>query len=200
VPFQDNPATGDCRISGTSASLTGVEQGDPLAAARVLLLHSVALSTGGIPLLYLGDEVGTPNDTRYLEDPAKAGDSRWVHRPAREPNLYAQRHKKHTVPGQIYQGLRRMIDVRASLDVFAGGQLTGFRAGSPSVLGYTRGAPGQQVLVLANFSEVPQQCPAVVFSAQPAEAMNLLSVTPRALHDGLTLAPYEVLWLDCSTS
>jgi amylosucrase len=198
VPFQDNPATGDCRISGTTASLTGVEQGDPLAPARVLLLHSVALSTGGIPLLYLGDEVGTPNDGRYQEDTAKADDSRWVHRPVREANLYAQRHKKNTVPGQIYQGLRRMVDVRASLDVFAGGQLTGFRAGSPSVLGYTRGAPGQQVLVLANFSELPQHCPAVVFSAQPAEALDLLSDTPRVLSEGLTLAPYEVLWLDCS--
>ena len=197
VPFQDNPATGDCRISGTCASLTGIEQGDPLAPARILLLHSVALSTGGMPLIYLGDEVGTPNDTRYLADPAKAGDSRWVHRPARVPSLYAQRNKKNTVPGQIYQGLRRMVEVRASLEEFAGGQLTGFRAGSPSVLGYLRGTPGAHVLVLANFSEHPQDCPAVVFGAQPESAVDLLAGETRTLHAGLTLAPYEVLWLDC---
>ena len=41
VPFQDNPATGDCRISGTCASLAGIEQwrsargrADPAAAQR----------------------------------------------------------------------------------------------------------------------------------------------------------------------
>ena len=197
VPFQDNPATGDCRISGTCASLTGIEQGDPLAPARILLLHSVALSTGGMPLIYLGDEVGTPNDTSYLFDPAKAGDSRWVHRPARVASLYAQRNKKTTVPGQIYQGLRRMVQVRASLEEFAGGQLTGFRAGSASVLGYLRGTPGAHVLVLANFSEQLQRCPAAVFSAQPESAVELLTGETRHLHAGLTLQPYEVLWLDC---
>ncbi|MBN8488593.1 MAG: alpha-amylase family protein, partial [Burkholderiales bacterium] len=61
VPFQDNPATGDCRISGTCASLCGIEQGDPQGVARVLLLYGVALSTGGIPLLYLGDEIASLN-------------------------------------------------------------------------------------------------------------------------------------------
>ena len=197
VPFQDNPGTGDCRISGTCASLAGVEQGDPLAAARILLLHSVALSTGGITLIYLGDEVGTPNNLSYLNDPAKAEDSRWVHRPARAASLYAQRHKQTTVPGQIYQGLRRMVEVRASLEVFAGGQLTGFRAGSASVLGYLRGHPGAHVLVLANFSEQPQHCPAAVFSAQPESAVDLLTGKTHHLHAGLTLQPYEVLWLDC---
>ena len=197
VPFQDNPATGDCRISGTCASLTGIEQGDPLAPARILLLHSVALSTGGMPLIYLGDEVGTPNDPSYLNDPAKAGDSRWVHRPARVPALYSQRNKKNSVPGQIYQGLRRMVEVRASLEEFAGGHLTGFRAGNPSVLGYLRGAPGQHILALANFSEQPQSCPAIVFSAQPESAVDLLTGETRDLRTGLTMAPYEVLWLDC---
>nr|WP_315231785.1 alpha-amylase family glycosyl hydrolase [uncultured Albidiferax sp.] len=200
VPFQDNPATGDCRISGTCASLTGIEQGDPLAPARILLLHSVALSTGGMPLIYLGDEVGTPNDHSYLDDPAKASDSRWVHRPARSASLYSQRNQKSSVPGQIYQGLRRMVEVRSSLEVFAGGQLTGFRAGNPSVLGYMRGKGGAHVLVLANFSEQPQHCPALVFSAQPETAVDLLSGTVRSLREGLALAPYEVLWLDCKIS
>ncbi len=197
VPFQDNATTGDCRISGTCASLTGIEQGDPRAPGRILLLHSVALSTGGMPLIYLGDEVGTPNDARYLDDPAKAGDSRWVHRPARVANLYAQRNKKTTVPGQIYQGLRRMAEVRAALEVFAGGQLTGFRAGNPSVLGYLRGTPGAHVLVLANFSEQLQTCPAIVFSAQPESAVDVLTGEVRHLHAGVALGPYEVLWLDC---
>ena len=88
VPFQDNPAIGDCRISGTAASLCGLEQGDPHAVARLLLLYGVALSSGGIPLIYLGDEIGALNDSSYVNDPGKAGDSRWVHRPARDVARY----------------------------------------------------------------------------------------------------------------
>ena len=144
--------------------------------------------------------MGTPNDPSYLSDPAKVGDSRWVHRPARSASLYSQRNQKSSVPGQIYQSLRRMVEVRSTLEVFAGGQLTGFRAGNPSVLGYMRGQGGAHVLVLANFSEQPQHCPALVFSAQPETAVDLLSGTVRSLREGLALTPYEVLWLDCKIS
>ncbi|NTW01547.1 MAG: amylosucrase, partial [Oscillochloris sp.] len=60
VPFQSNPETGDARVSGTLASLAGLEQGiqehNPIlidmAIRRILLLHSVILSVGGIPLFY----------------------------------------------------------------------------------------------------------------------------------------------------
>ena len=200
VPFQDNPATGDCRICGTSASLAGVEQGDPHAVARILLLYSVVLSSGGIPLIYLGDEVGSINDHRYLSDPAKAADSRWVHRPPRDAAAYQQRHDASSVAGRIFQGLRRMIAVRSGDPVFAGGQLTGFRAGSRSVLGYMRGPHGAHVLVLANFSESPQRVPPHILSAQPEQVQELISGQPFKLRQGVPLAPYQVVWLDCRST
>jgi amylosucrase len=197
VPFQDNPMTGDCRICGTSASLAGLEQEGPHGVERVLLLYSVTLSTGGIPLLYLGDEVGALNDHGYLQNPDQAMDSRWVHRPARDLARHAQRLDATTVPGALYQGLRRMIEVRRSNGIFAGGYLQGFRSGSRSVLGYTRGRHGDHLLVLANFSELRQQLPAPVFSAQPAVAQDLIGGGQHRLREGLELQPYQVLWLDC---
>jgi amylosucrase len=197
VPFQDNPATGDCRICGTSASLAGLEQGDRHGVDRVLVLYSVALSSGGIPLLYLGDEVGTLNDHGYLDDPDRAGDSRWVHRPARDAARYAVRGDPATIPGRLYQGLRRMIEARRATPVFAGGRLQGFRAGSRSVLGYTRGPPGDHVLVLANFSELQQRIPPHILSAQPDAATDLIGGHTHRLREGLMLDPYQVLWLDC---
>jgi amylosucrase len=200
VPFQDNPATGDCRICGTCASLAGVEQGDPYGVARVLLLYSVVLSSGGIPLVYLGDEVGALNDHSYLEDPAKAVDSRWVHRPARDAVRYAQRHDPKTVPGRIYLGLQRMFAARQATTAFAGGHLQGFRAGARAVLGYTRGRPGSHVLVLANFSDFQQRVPPQVFSAQPDVARELITGQVHRLRKGLVLQPYEVLWLDCRSA
>ena len=89
VPFQENQQTGDMRISGTMASLAGLEQAieendedkKELAIRRMMLLHGVSLSIGGIPLLYMGEEWGMLNDYDFIKDPAKAGDSRWIHRP-----------------------------------------------------------------------------------------------------------------------
>ena len=197
VPFQDNPAIGDCRISGTCASLCGLEQGDPHAVARILLLHGIVLAAGGIPLLYLGDEVGTLNDFAYLQDPGKAGDSRWVHRPPRHAERYAQRHDPGTDAGRVYMGLRRLISQRASIPEFAGGRLVGFRTKSPSVLGFTRPGATGDILVLANFSERGQGVAAEVLSALPASAVDLVSGAHLNLRDGLTLGPYQMVWLDC---
>jgi hypothetical protein len=89
LPFQENPDTGDARISGTLASLAGLEQAIQsadeqqmeLAVRHILMLYSVILSIGGIPLIYLGDEVGTLNDYAFTQDPHKANDNRWVHSP-----------------------------------------------------------------------------------------------------------------------
>ena len=63
----NNHRTGDARISGSLASLAGLEtameRDDPeaikTATDRILLLHSLILSFGGIPLLYYGDEQNT---------------------------------------------------------------------------------------------------------------------------------------------
>ena len=195
VPFQDNPSTGDCRVSGTCASLCGLEQHDPHAVARILLLHGVAMSSGGLPLIYLGDEVGTLNDYRYVDDPEKAHDSRWVHRPAADMQRYAQRHDPATDAGRIHGGLLRMIRARKALPGLRGGELVGFDSGNPHVLGYLRGRGAERVLVLGNFSDFAQPLAARVFSAGPAETVDALTQTRWALRSGLSLPPYALLWL-----
>ena len=85
--FQPDPRTGEARTSGTCASLAGLESAPDevaveLAVRRVLLLHAVAFAHGGLPLIYMGDELGLLNDADYLDDPHKADDNRWMHRPA----------------------------------------------------------------------------------------------------------------------
>jgi amylosucrase len=196
VPFQDNPATGDCRISGTAAALVGLEQGDPFGVDRLLLLYGVALSSGGIPLIYLGDEVGTLNDAGFVNDPGKAGDSRWVHRPARDAARYAQRNDPSTVPGRIHAGLRRMIALRQQTPALAGGRLAPFWTHNASVLGYQRFGEVSNVLVLCNFSEADQHIAAHVLGAQPDQARDLISGATLNLRGGLTLSAYQTLWLE----
>jgi amylosucrase len=198
VPFQDNPQTGDCRLCGTTASLCGLEQDDPHASQRILLLYSVILSSGGIPLIYLGDEVATLNDHSYLQEEGKRADSRWVHRPRYQEALYRRRNNPFSPSGKVFMGLSHLIRQRARCEAFAGGQLIGFRTDNPSVLGYQREGAAQKVLVLANFSEFPQHCTSRVFQALPETALDLISDCTLRLKGGLTLAPYAMLWLSIS--
>ena len=199
VPFQDNPVTGDCRISGTCASLCGLEQGDPLGPARVLLLHGVAMAAGGIPLIYLGDEVGMLNDYGYRHDADKAADSRWVHRPARPQARYQEAQQAGTDAQQIHGGLRRQIQARQGLPGLAGNELISFWTHNPHVLGFLRGHGDQRLLVLANFSEHSQPIAPEVFSGGPALAVDALSGQKTALDQGLSLPPYGLLWLSYPT-
>ena len=88
--FQFNPATGDKRISGSFASLAGLERAEAngdataidAAVDRILMGHALIASFGGIPLIYMGDEIALLNDHGYLADPEHAHDSRWIAPPA----------------------------------------------------------------------------------------------------------------------
>lgn len=206
VPFQANPTTGDARVSGTLASLAGLEQalyeGNPilidLAVRRILLLFSVLLSAGGIPLLYLGDELATLNDYTYVHDPTRAGDSRWVHRVAFNWARAEQRDVMARPEGYIYQEILRLIMLRKSQRAFAGNKLDVFDTGSPGMLGYVRQSRGERILVIANFSEAKQ-----LLSANQLR-LHGLGYQFRDLNTGielrtdtsLTLAAYQFLWLE----
>ena len=75
--FQENLETGDRRISGTAASLIGIEAalagGDEahleLAVRKLLLAYAVVLGYGGLPLLYMGDELGAAQRPRLRRRP-----------------------------------------------------------------------------------------------------------------------------------
>ncbi|WP_049822890.1 alpha-amylase family protein [Arthrobacter sp. H41] len=203
VPFQDNPRTGDCRISGTTASLAGLEAGDPGAVGRILLAHSIILSTGGIPLLYLGDEVGQLNDYSYAQDPAQAEDTRWVGRPGYPAGRYAVKDDPATDAGAVFSRLHRLIEVRRLTPEFAGGRLVPFSTNNAQVLGYQRpgapGAGGSMVLALANFADSRQDISAETLSGLAPSAVELLSGTFITLADGISLDAYGVVWLRCRT-
>lgn len=164
LPFQENPKTGDCRISGSCASLAGLEKAldeegpaeVDLAVQRILLIHGVILTAGGIPLLYLGDEIGTLNDYSFRDDPAHMRDSRWVHRPQADEARYALRTDPAAIEGRVYLGLQELINLRKSTPALSGGELETIVTENDHVLGYIHLHDHKRVLVLANFSEHDQ--------------------------------------------
>lgn len=206
LPFQENPKTRDARISGSLASLAGLEYAlqlnDPaeieLAVRRILLVHAIIFSIGGIPLIYLGDEVGWLNDYSYRRDPAKAGDSRWVHRPPIDWTKVEQRHDPHSIEGQIYGRLRQLITARKSHPGFAGNQMAVINVGSDHVFAFVRTHEQQRVVVLANFTEREQPLPAneIRLYGLAYHFTDLISGQSLHLTDSpIRLEPYQVLWL-----
>jgi hypothetical protein len=167
LPFQENPKTGDCRISGTCASLAGLEKAlieetqkeVDLAQARILLIHAITLSMGGIPLIYLGDELATINDYAYRDDPTKVRDSRWVHRPVANWETASQRCQEGTPAHRVFTGLNQLIAMRKNHAVFSGHETEIIDTGNPSVFGYLKTQAGERALALANFSEQDQVIP-----------------------------------------
>jgi amylosucrase/maltose alpha-D-glucosyltransferase/alpha-amylase len=165
APFQEDPITGDARVSGTCASLTGVEKAlvendateIELAIGRILLIHGIIIMIGGIPLIYLGDEIATLNDYSYDQDAEKVGDSRWLHRGAFDWERAEQRRDRDTVPGRVYQGLLRLLQVRGHNHAFARGDTELLDTGNRQVFGFLRSSEQSTVFVLGNFSEHPQR-------------------------------------------
>lgn len=196
VPFQENPRTGDARVTGTTASLAGIEAGDAGGEDRVVLAHALALSTGGIPLLYLGDEVAQLNDYGYAGRPEEAGDSRWVHRPFRPEGAYAERTDATTPAGRVFSRLTRLIDVRRSTPEFAGNELVAFDARVPSVVAFLRpGDHGFAVFVVANVADTAVEIDALTLSGLAPEALDIVTSHPVWLGAGLTVAAHGVRWL-----
>lgn len=178
LPFQENPKTGDCRISGTCASLAGLEKAIneegpkevELAIRRILLIHGVILTAGGIPLIYLGDEIGTLNDYTYRDDAAHERDSRWVHRPRANWGKYAKRNDTNAIEGRVFQGLKRLIELRRQFPAFAGGGLRIIQTENDHVLGFERTHEDNRAVIFANFSENFQVVPAHIVGQYAIES------------------------------
>ena len=206
LPFQENPRTGDARISGTLASLAGLERALQTGEAeavehamrRIVLVHAVILSIGGIPLVYLGDEIGQLNDYGYRADPAKVVDSRWVHRPPLDATRLDQRRDPATISGQVYARLSRLIEVRKATPGFAGNRMDVINVGSDHVFGFVRTHEGQRIVVLANFSEHGQTLDANELRLYGLSYGFEELISGRAVRldgDQFFLEPYEVVWL-----
>jgi amylosucrase len=210
--FGRNHATGDARIAGTLASLAGLEAARESGNAEaidqavdlILMLHSLILSFGGIPLLYYGDEIGTLNYYEFEDDPARQNDSRWVHRPRLDWERAALRQQHGSVEQRIFDSLKSLIATRKRISAFAdynnreqldvdNDHVFAFLRDDPS-----RTAPG--VLVAANFSVEPQFIEAddvlrrTKLGVEPL--MDLVSGEAFAVRHGKLLIPrYRCLWL-----
>ena len=204
LSFQENSITGDARISGTAASLAGLEKAlkeetnreVELAVRRIILLHGITLTTNGIPLIYLGDEVGMQNNYSYLSDPSKVDDSRWVHRSTTDWAKMDRRFDAKSLEGRIYLQLKQLIKLRKENIAFSGIDLEVIDTENEHVLGYIRQNEDQEVLVFANFTEEEQMVPGNLLRLHSFEKnmTDLISGDTFPLGN-IILEPYQFLCL-----
>jgi hypothetical protein len=181
--FQYNPATGDRRISGSCASLAGLEaaldasdeRAIGLAIERILWAHALACGFGGIPLLYMGDELGMLNDHRYLRRP----------RPPMDWTAADRRHLPGTIEARVYHGLLAILRAR--------GRTPHLHAQTPAEVLDTRARaglrpaappPARPLAAVYNVSDEPQELDAGGSStsacASPTTNSSSASSTPVA--------------------
>lgn len=203
--FQSNPETGDRRTSGSAASLAGLESalalGEPLAVdlaiARLTCAYAMVFGFGGLPLLYMGDELGMLNDHSYLADPAKSADNRWVHRPAMDWSLAEGHAAEGGVADRVFAAITDLIRARRSLPALHASVGTeAFTTENPAILVFRRRHAAGTIVQVYNLSESYQSLP---LSA-------LWPLTGEYLEEHLTgalvptdfppvLPPYAAWWL-----
>jgi amylosucrase len=210
--FGHNSKTGDARISGSLASLVGLEaaleRNDEVAIENcikmILLLHGMILSFGGIPLLYYGDEIGTLNDCSYQSDEMKAGDNRWMHRPRINWSKAEQRHNHGSVEQRIFDGLKRLIAVRKTIPAFADfNNRELLQVENEHLLVFLRShweRMSEVVLVVANFDPNPQYLDINELGQRGQFHLSHLQdlaggETPAQFKDQLVIPPFSFYWL-----
>jgi amylosucrase len=212
LPFGRNSKTGDARIAGSLASLVGLEtaikNNDKKlindSIQRILLLHGMILSFGGIPLLYYGDEIGTLNDESYLLDENKAFDTRWIHRPKIDWDKAERRHLHGSIEERIFSGLKKLIAVRKSIPAFADfNNRELLEVEDEHLFAFIRTNPesiGDRVLVVANFDAKPRYLRLAELGNrgyhEHARLRDYVSgESPSMFKHYLVVPPYQFYWL-----
>jgi amylosucrase len=141
----------------------------------------------------MGDEVGLLNDKGWADDPAHAGDNRWVHRP-RMP------WPAPTDTDGIREGLDHLLHVRASLPhLHAACPTEVWDPRDPGVLLVVRRSPRGPLLAAANMTDQVAHVPSEVFYwlGMPGGELHDHLTDDRPTFDGdsIALRPYAAAWL-----
>lgn len=166
-------------LAGLPAPL-GRDQGEAVPAlARMRLLYALSFFVGGLPLIYMGDELGQDNVGETELHTRQGPDGRELHRPVLDDAALAQRHDPQTLAGQCFAMVSSLVQQRR--DELSHGlpvALRTFESGHRSVLVLQRG----DAVGVFHFGDQPAQL--------DLTGLNLGLATPV-----LTLAPHQTLWL-----
>lgn len=202
VHFQSNPTTGDRRTSGSAASLIGIqaaiENKDApalqTAIDRLKCAYAMVFGFGGLPLLYMGDELGMVNDMSFLKNPSKAEDNRWIHRPEMDWSLAKSAEKGKGVEGQVDKAIRSLITARKSLaSLHATTSTEVFTTNNPSVIIFRRRHASGNLVQVYNLSENIQRVS--MHGIASGKLLEVISGEHLHIYEEIEVPAYAAWWL-----
>ena len=197
--YNDDPRLGDARLTGTTASLCGIEAAEyeknadkeERAVRLDICLHAFLLTQSGIPVLYSGDEIGQLNDYSYHLDPLKREDSRYLHRGDFNWEEAELRADSESRQGRIYQAIRRLEDIRRSHVAFSAEADTWIiEPYNDHILVIGRYYKKEKLVALFNFSEFDE----TAWINEPEEYTDLLTGASRPAR-GVGVPAGDFAWL-----
>jgi amylosucrase len=209
--FSVNDKTGDARISGSLASLCGLEKAikakDEAAIAlsiqKILLMQAHSFFLGGVPMLFYGDECGYTNDYSYLKDEGKSYDNRWMHRPLIDWKKNKKIDKEGTTEQKIFSGTQHLISIRKQLAVIADkSNITWLTPHNIHVAAYLRKQNGSCFFGVFNFKNEASFLTWYAFKEKGDAPETLYdhwsgeTLTVGADNEFLVLKPYEFRLLE----
>ncbi len=199
--YNADPASGDARQCGTTASLCGIEKAgsekDEAAMERAvrfdLTLHAMVFMQTGLPLLYSGDELAQLNDYSYKDDPNKAEDSRYLHRGKMRWELADRAGDPSAPEGRVFQGLKTLGELRRTHRAFsAEADVWTLDTGDNGVLAIGRYLEGEKLIGVFNFTGEDKT---VAFPWDPGEFTDLLTGEKYVL-EGLRVPAYGCYYME----
>ena len=209
--FSVNKKTGDARISGSLASLCGLEKAlkhddkpaIEISIQKILLMQAHSFFNSGIPMLFYGDEQGYTNDYSYTDDADKNYDNRWMHRPIIDWEKNKRASKKGTTENKIFSLTKKLVAIRSSIPVLADRKnLTWLNIQNNHVAGFLRAWEKERVYCIFNYSTQSTGISWYTFKQNATKPQKLFdywsgkvyTVGPDQKH--LTLQPYQFLILE----
>ncbi|MGZ6016843.1 MAG: alpha-amylase family glycosyl hydrolase, partial [Phenylobacterium sp.] len=181
--------------NGMAATLVGVtdDDGADTGARKLLLLYGVTYALDGFPVVWMGDEIALGDSVDAAGDGDACRDGRWRQRPFMDWARAGRRTDAGSLPGRIFQQLASYARLRRELPVFAAEHVARPCASmDPAVLSFLRGAEGDRLQCVANFSGAARTARLEIDGAQGW--LDLLSDQAGQGRE-VELGPYQVRWL-----
>ncbi|MGC4100021.1 alpha-amylase family glycosyl hydrolase [Ferruginibacter sp.] len=209
--FSVNPKTQDARISGSLASLCGLEKAVNendvtamnVAIKKILMMQAHSFFMGGVPMLFYGDEEGYTNDYSYLNEPGKSYDNRWMHRPVIDWKKNERRKEEGTIEQRIFSGTQKLIALRKKMEMVSDlKNLTWMHPHNIHVAGYLRTHNENKLYCICNFSSSESFLTWFAFKQHGPIAEQLFDHwkeeyhTVRGDHEYFILEPYGFYLLE----
>ncbi|MHA8065511.1 amylosucrase [Aquirufa sp. ROCK2-A2] len=209
--FAVNPKTQDARISGSLASLCGLEKANDskdkkkiqTAIQKIVMMQAHCFFLGGVPVMFYGDEVGYENDYSYLQDSGKSYDNRWMHRPIIDWKKNNKAKKPGTIENQVFSSIQKLIVLRKSLEVVADlKNIEWMKSHNSAIVGYERFIGKKRMYFLFNFSQFKQELTFFAFDKneeRPEKLRDLWtnqSISVGMDHEHLSFQPYQFYILE----